>query len=42
MGLADRMVVMAEGRVADTIEADRLKQMTEEDILKIASMTNID
>lgn len=42
MGLADRMVVMAEGRMADTIDAERMKQMTEEDILRIASMTNID
>ncbi len=40
MGLSDRLVVMAEGRVVDTIGKERLQQMTEEDILKIASMTS--
>lgn len=39
MGLSDRMVVMAEGRVADVIGTERLKEMSEEDVLRIASRT---
>ena len=39
MGLSDRLVVMAEGRVVDTIGKERLERMTEEDVLRIASMT---
>lgn len=37
MGLADRMVVMAEGHVAGELDNDQLKQMQEEDVLRIAS-----
>jgi ribose transport system ATP-binding protein len=40
MGLSDRLVVMAEGRIMDTIDKEHLQHMTEEDILKIASMTS--
>lgn len=39
MGLADRLVVMAEGHVADIIDNERLKAMSEEDVLRIASKT---
>jgi len=37
MGLADRMVVMSEGHVAGMLDNDQLKQMQEEDVLRIAS-----
>ena len=37
MGLSDRMVIMAEGHIAGSVEADELKQMREEDILRVAS-----
>lgn len=40
MGLSDRLVIMAEGRVMDTIGKERLLHMTEEDVLRIASMTS--
>ena len=37
MGLSDRMVIMAEGHIAGSVEADEVKQMREEDILRVAS-----
>ena len=37
MGLADKMVVMSEGHVAGVLEPGQLKQMGEEDVLRIAS-----
>lgn len=37
MGLADRMIVMAEGHVAGSLDNEELKKLAEEDILKIAS-----
>ena len=37
MGLSDRMIVMSEGHVAGTVEAEELKMMREEDILRVAS-----
>lgn len=37
MGLSDRMIVMSEGHVAGTVEAEELKLMREEDILRVAS-----
>ena len=37
MGLADRMIVMSEGRVSGSLDNEELKQMEEEDVLKLAS-----
>ena len=37
IGLSDRMAIMAEGHIAGMIEADQLKKMSEEDVLKVAS-----
>ncbi|RRD96087.1 sugar ABC transporter ATP-binding protein [Clostridiales bacterium COT073_COT-073] len=37
LGLSDRMVVMAEGHMAEYFDSKRLKQMNEEDILRAAS-----
>ena len=37
MGLSDQMVVMSEGHVAGMLNNDELKQMQEEDVLRIAS-----
>ena len=37
LGLADRLVVMAEGHVAGILDSEQLKKANEEDILRIAS-----
>ncbi|MDD3428470.1 MAG: sugar ABC transporter ATP-binding protein [Oscillospiraceae bacterium] len=37
MGLADRMIVMAEGHIAGTFDNEQMKQVEEEDVLRIAS-----
>lgn len=37
IGLSDRMAIMAEGHIAGMVEADELKKMTEEDVLRTAS-----
>ena len=37
MGLSDRMIVMSEGRVSGSLDNNELKQMEEEDVLKLAS-----
>ena len=37
MGLSDRMIVMSEGRVSGSLNNEELKQMEEEDVLKLAS-----
>lgn len=37
MGLSDRLIVMADGHIAETLDNEKLKQMSEEDVLKIAS-----
>lgn len=37
MGLADRLVVMAEGHVAGVLDSEQLKKVNEEDVLRIAS-----
>ncbi len=37
MGLSDRLAVMSEGRIVEILDNQRLSQMSEEDVLKIAS-----
>ena len=37
MGLADRMYVMADGEIKDEFSRSQLAQMSEQDILEIAS-----
>ena len=39
MGLSDRMVIMAENRIAGVVEGEELKRMSEEDALRAASET---
>ena len=41
MGLSDRMVVMAENQIAGIIGGDELKNMSEEDALRVASVTTL-
>ncbi len=38
MGMADRLVVMAEGHVAGILDSEQLKKVNEEDVLRIASV----
>lgn len=39
IGLADRLVIMAEGHVAGILDGEELKKLREEDVLRIASTT---